>query len=66
MNYCINASWHGGHQPVALEENEAQLVLVTAFSLCVMSSLEFPVFLLSIPNRFWMEMFQVSLLTNSV
>ncbi len=32
MNYCINASWHGGDQPVALLRcNEAQVALIAAF-----------------------------------
>ncbi len=29
MNYCINAAWHGGNQPVALLRcNEAQVALL--------------------------------------
>ncbi len=32
MNYCINAAWHGGNQPVALLRcNEAQVALIAAF-----------------------------------
>ncbi len=31
MNYCINAAWHGGNQPVALLRcNEAQVALIAA------------------------------------
>ncbi len=33
MNYCINAAWHGGDQPVALLRcNEAQVALIAVFS----------------------------------
>ncbi len=32
MNYCINAAWHRGNQPVALLRcNEAQVALIAAF-----------------------------------
>ncbi len=32
MNYCINAAWHEGNQPVALLRcNEAQVTLIAAF-----------------------------------
>ncbi len=32
MNYCINAAWHEGNQPVALLRcNEAQVSLIAAF-----------------------------------
>ncbi len=33
MNYCINAAWDGGDQPVALLRcNEDQVALIAAFS----------------------------------
>ncbi len=32
MNYCINAAWHGGNQPVALLRfNGSQVALIAAF-----------------------------------
>ncbi len=40
MNYCINAAWHGGNQPVALLRcNEAQVALIVAFRLSALLGL---------------------------
>ncbi len=49
MNYCINAAWHGGNQPVALLRcNEAQVTLIAAFRSSVLLGLVSLIFLLTI------------------
>ncbi len=56
MNYCINAAWRGGNQPVALLRcNEAQVSLTVAFSSSALLGLVSLIFLLTIPHRFSME-----------
>ncbi len=55
MNYCINAAWYGGDQPVALLRcNEAQVTLITAFRSSVLLGLVSLIFLLTISHRFSM------------
>ncbi len=55
MNYCINAAWHGGDQPVTLLRcNEAQVALITAFRSSALLGLLSLIFLLTIPHRFSM------------
>ncbi len=55
MNYCINAAWHGGNQPVALLRcNEAQVALIAAFRSSALLGLVSLIFLLTIPHRFSM------------
>ncbi len=55
MNYCINAAWHGGDQPVALLRcNEAQAALIVAFRSSALLGLVSLIFLLTIPSRFSM------------
>ncbi len=52
MNYCINAAWHGGDQPVALLRcNEAQAALIAAFRSSALLGLVSLIFLLTIPHR---------------
>ncbi len=56
MNYCINAAWRGGNQPVALLRcNEAQVALIAAFRSSALLGLVSLIFLLTIPHRFSME-----------
>ncbi len=56
MNYCINAVWRGGNQPVALLRcNEAQVALTVAFRSSALLGLVSLIFLLTIPHRFSME-----------
>ncbi len=56
MNYCINAAWLGGNQPVALLRcNEAQVALIAAFRSSALLGLVSLIFLLTIPHRFSME-----------
>ncbi len=51
MNYCINAAWHGGNQPVALLRcNEAQVALTAAFRSSALLGLVSLIFLLTIPQ----------------
>ncbi len=51
MNYCINAAWHGGNQPVALLRcNEAQVALIAAFRSSALLGLLSLIFLLTIPH----------------
>ncbi len=53
MNYCINAAWHGGNQPVALLRcNEAQVALIAAFRSSALLGLVSLIFFLTIPHRF--------------
>ncbi len=53
MNYCINAAWHGGDQPVALLRcNEAQVALITVFRSSALLGLVSLIFLLTILHRF--------------
>ncbi len=53
MNYCINAAWHGGDQPVALLRcNEAQVALIAAFRCSALLGLVSLILLLIIPHRF--------------
>ncbi len=48
MNYCINAAWHGGNQPVALLRcNEAQVALIAAFRSSALLGLVSLIFLLT-------------------
>ncbi len=48
MNYCINAAWHGGDQPVSLLRcNEAQVALIAAFRSSALLSLVSLIFLLT-------------------
>ncbi len=55
MNYCINAAWHGGNQPVALLRcNEDQVALIAAFRSSALLGLVSLIFLLTIPHRFSM------------
>ncbi len=55
MNYCINAAWHGGNQPVALLRcNEDQVALIAAFRSSALLGLMSLIFLLTIPHRFSM------------
>ncbi len=55
MNYCINAAWYGGDQPVALLRcNEAQVALITAFRSSALLGLVSLIFLLTISHRFSM------------
>ncbi len=55
MNYCINAAWYGGDQPVALLRcNETQVTLITAFSSSALLGLVSLIFLLTISHRFSM------------
>ncbi len=55
MNYCINAAWHGGNQPVALLRcNEAQVALIAAFWSSALLGLVSLIFLLTIHHRFSM------------
>ncbi len=55
MNYCINAAWHGGNQPVALLRcNEAQVALIAPFRSSALFGLGTLIFLLTIPSRFSM------------
>ncbi len=56
MNYCINAAWRGGNQPVTLLRcNEAQVSLTVAFRSSALLGLVSLIFLLTIPHRFSME-----------
>ncbi len=55
MNYCIDAAWHGGDQPVALlRRNEAQVALIAAFRSSALLGLVSLIFFLTIPYRFSM------------
>ncbi len=55
MNYCINAAWHGGNQPVALLRcNEDQVALIAAFRSSALLGLVSIIFLLTIPHWFSM------------
>ncbi len=55
FNYCLNSSWHGGDQFVALLRwCEAQVSLTVAFSSSVFVGLLFLIFLLTILHRFSM------------
>ncbi len=55
MNYCINAAWHRGNQPVTLLRcNEAQVTLIAAFRSSALLGLVSLIFLLTIPHRFSM------------
>ncbi len=55
MNYCINAAWHGGNQPVALLRcNEAQAALIVAFRSSALLGLVSLIFFLTIPHIFSM------------
>ncbi len=50
MNYCINATWHGGYLSVALlRRNEAQVALIAAFGSSALLGLVSLIFLLTIP-----------------
>ncbi len=52
MNYCMNAAWHGGDQPVALLRcNEAQVALIAAFRSSALLGLVSLIFLLTIPHK---------------
>ncbi len=65
MNYCINAAWHGGDQPVALLRcNEAQVALIAAFRSPALLGLVSLIFLLTSPHIFSMGFRSVSLLAN--
>ncbi len=55
MNYCINAAWHGGKQPVARSGvMEAQVALIAAFRSSALLGLVSLIFLLTISHRFSM------------
>ncbi len=55
INYCINAAWHGGDQPVTLLRcNEVQVALTAAFRSSALLGLVSLIFLLTIPHRFSM------------
>ncbi len=55
MNYCINAAWHRGNQPVALLRcNEAQVALIAAFRSSALLGLVSLVFFLAILHRYSM------------
>ncbi len=65
MNYCINAAWHGGNQPVALLRcNEAQVALTAAFRSSALLGLVSLIFLWTIPHNYLWGSGQVSLLAN--
>ncbi len=50
MNYCINAAWHGGKQPVALLRcYEAHVALIAAFRSSILLGLVSLIFLLNTP-----------------
>ncbi len=56
MNYCINAAWHEGDQPVTLLRcNEDQIALIAAFRSSALLGLVSLIFLLTIHHRFSME-----------
>ncbi len=55
MNYCINAEWHGGNQPVTLLRcNEVQVALIVAFRSSALLGLVSLRFLMRISHRFSM------------
>ncbi len=54
INYCINAAWHGGNQPVALRGMEAQDALIAAFGSFALLGLVSLIFLSTIAHIFSM------------
>ncbi len=55
MNYCINAAWHEGNQPVPLLRcNEAQVALISDFRSSALLGRVSLIFLLTITHRFFL------------